>query len=158
MFGEKPIIGETTISVSKGRRLVMPSFTYAEPNDQLGLMFGLGRVAPELAVRDSLNRTRIVIMQLQEFEEKIAILQNHLTELRNNGQIDYLRYIDLQRIIYGMIAISYEKVNELRKIEIPENPIKTLNISDSVYAVGEEKRLILYPTKEQYLSTKKSNL
>lgn len=155
MFGERPIVGESEIKVSKGRRIILPEYTFAEPDDKLGLMYGLGRVAPELTVRDSLNRTRIVIMQLQEFEEKIQLLDERIKELRSSGEIDSCRYRDLQRIIYGMIAISYETVNRLRKIEIQEYPVKRLNIGSSVYAVGEEKRLVLYPTKEQYLSTLK---
>lgn len=154
MFGEKPIVGESQILVSKGRKIILPEYTYAEPNENLGVMFGLGRVAPELTTHDPLNRTRIVIMQLQEFEEKLDILDRRSKELRDNGTIDYRRYYDLQRIIYGMLAISREKVNALRKIEIQEYPIKKLNIGSSVYAVGEEKRLVLYPTREQYLSTK----
>ena len=155
MFGENDIVGETKLMISKKGKIILPEFTCSEPNDKLGLMYGLGRVSPKLSVRDYLNRTRIVIMRLQEFEEKIESLHQYTVELRESGQIDYHGFLDWQRIIYAMIAISRETVSNLRKIEIPQSPIKCLNITDSVYAVGEEKRLILYPTREQYLSTLK---
>lgn len=155
MFGEKTIDGESIIPISNRGVLKLPKFTFAEPDDKLGLMFGLGQVSHELSARDALNRTRIVIMQLQEFEEKIQKADEDFKELKRSGQIDYRRYLELQRYLYAMIAISTETVSHLGKIEIPENPINTLKIGSSVYAVGEEKRLVLYPTREQYLSTLK---
>ena len=156
MFGDKAINGETKLVVRPTGQIVLPAFTYAEANDKVGLMFGLGRVDPQLTIKDNLQRTRIVIMQLQEFEEKIAFLYNHIKTLKEMGKLDYTQYHNWQRVVSAMLAISNETVSSLKRIKIPQFALDKLKISDSVYAVGEERRLILYPNKEQYLSTKRN--
>lgn len=153
MFAEKPIIGESIIKVSRGRQIILPEFTYAEPQDKVGLFYGVSKtLIPE--IKDHLGRIKIVIMQLKEFEEKLNRFQTNLDIARKNGTISFSKYHDYQRIFYAMLAISREEVSKLGKITIEQVPIKNLNITDSVYAVGNGYHLDIYPSKEIYIKTK----
>ena len=153
MFAEKEIVGEGLIKVSKGRQIILPEYTYAKPSDQLGLIYGVS--LPKIPeVIDHLGRMKLIIMRLQEFEERLERFQKNLNLVFENGQISYKTYHEYQRIFFAMLAISREEVSKLGKITIEQIPIRNLNITDSVYAVGNGYHLDLYPSKEIYIKTK----
>ena len=153
MFAEKEIIGEGLIKVSKGRKIILPSYTYAEPHDQLGLFYGVSLKKIPL-VKDKLRRIKIVIMKLNEFEERLTNFKTALDNIYQSNSITFKEYHEYRRIFYAMLAISEEEVSKLGKITIDEIPIRNLNITDSVYAVGNSYHLDLYPSKEIYIKTK----
>lgn len=153
MFAEKEIVGEGLIKVSKGRKLILPSYTYAEPQDKLGLFYGVSLEKIPL-IKDRLGRIKIIIMKLSEFEEKLTRFQTNLVNSYKSGNISYQKYTEYHRIFYAMLAISQEEVSKLGKITIDEIPVRNLNIIDSVYAVGHGFHLDLYPSKEIYIKAK----
>ncbi len=153
MFAEKEIVGEGLLKVSKGRQIILPDYTFATPGDKVGLFYGISKEKiPE--IKDHLQRIKITIMRLTEFEERLINFHTKLIEQKQSGEISYRKYLELQRIFFGMLAISREEVSKLGKITIEPVPIKNLNISDSVYAVGNGYHLDLYPSKEIYIKAK----
>ena len=153
MFAEKEIVGEGIIPVSPGRQIILPEYTFAKPGDKLGLFYGIApKQIPE--VKDYLRRMKIVIMRLSEFEKDLNIISSNLLAQRQSGQITLKKYLALKRLFFGMLAISQEEVSKYRKITIEPIPIKNLNITDSVYAIGHGYHLDLYPSKEIYLKVK----
>ena len=152
MFAEKEIVGEGLIKVSKGRKIILPSYTYAEPQDKLGLFYGVSLKKIPLA-KDKLGRIKIVIMKINEFAEKLTRFQTNIDNAYHSGSITFKEYHEYRRIFYAMLAISREEVSKLGKITIDEIPVRNLNITDSVYAVGNSYHLDLYPSKEIYIKT-----
>ena len=153
MFAEHEIIGESSIKVSKGRQIILPKFTFAEPGDKLGLFYGIS--LPKIPeVRDRLGRMKLIIMRLQEFEERLERFQTNLDAARKDGRVSYKDYYDYQRIYFAMLAITYEEVTKLGKITLEQIPVRNLNITDSAYAVGNGYHLDIYPSKEIYIKTK----
>ena len=138
MFGEEEIKGITQIKIDEKGRIKLPKFTKAESGEEVALMFNI-------------EQTKIVVMKLQEFEDKLACLAQRVEELYKERKIDYKTRLRYQRYIYGECCLEPPiSVTSGERISIPKRAIRKLNLKDQVYCVGNETRLDIYPNEESY--------
>ena len=81
MFGEKDIIGQSTVKTDIKKRIVLPKFTYAEFNDKLLV----------LEMKDY-----ILLYTLSSFEEKLA-------KLEEKYKISKKKRKQIERFLYSRI-------------------------------------------------------
>ena len=146
MFGEKPIVGQTILRISKDR-IILPSFTHAEPGD-------------EVSATLDIYQKKIILLQEKELIERLTTLQEKMKVARAEGRLGYKDYHDLQRYIWGMLPLHERTLNkkleyqlfnrkpvasfELRQLE------RLLNLRDEVFAVGVGTTLEIYPDEQSY--------
>ena len=138
MFGEEQIIGKTVLKVDEKGRITLPKFTQAEPGEEIALMYDL-------------RRTKIVIYAMMEFEAKLKEAGEKIDELYRAKEITYDEKMWFRRYIYGDGCLEPPTtVAKGRRISIPPRAIKKLNLRDEVFVIGNETRLEIYPTEEDY--------
>ena len=135
MFGEKEIIGIKNLRLNKNR-IILPSFTYATPNDELFFIF---------------DHTQKHMILLQE-KELMATLERIIEDLKEKvktKEITYKEYLRYKRYLYGIICIEDRKVDSQNRILLPERGLKQLNIDKEVTVVGKGTKLAIYPNSEE---------
>ncbi len=146
MFGEKPIVGQTILRISKDR-IILPSFTHAEPGDEVS------------ATLDPYQK-KIILLQEKELIERLNTLHEKMKLAREEGRLKAKDYHDLQRYFWGMLPLHERTLNkkleyqlfnrkpvasfELRQLE------RLLNLRDEVFAVGVGTTLEIYPDEQSY--------
>jgi DNA-binding transcriptional regulator/RsmH inhibitor MraZ len=146
MFGEKPIVGQTILRINKDR-IILPSFTHAEPGD-------------EISATLDIHQKKIILLQEKELIERLTTLHEKMKVARTEGRLGYQDYHNLQRYIFGMLPLherilnkklEYQlfnrkpvAVHELRQLE------RLLNLRDEVFAVGVGTTLEIYPDEQAY--------
>ncbi len=138
MFGEKEIIGIKNLRLNKNR-ISLPSFTFAEPKDELFFIFDH-------------KQQHMILLQEEELMTTLDRIRNDLKEKVSLGELSYKEYLRYQRYLYGIMCIEGHKVDAQKRILIPERGLKQLNIKDDVIAVGKGTRLLIYPNNEETLS------
>lgn len=141
MFGENEIIGQTTIKVNK-RRIVLPEFTFREPDDELLLMYGL--------LKEKLIIGHIVSMEIKLNQIEEALISSNYKKDENKLK----RIRDIRRLLYGSRCIEETKIDQQKRILIPKKVIETLDFEKEVFAVGHEDRLDIYKDEATYLKLK----
>lgn len=143
MFGEKNIIGESTIKVNKGR-IIVPKFTYGEVDDNVLLMF-------------SLMKNRLIIGQTDSMIKLLEKVEKEMIELGvNQGQPEFTYARKVRRFLYATRCITEEKIDQQRRILIPKNVMEELNFGSQVFVVGNQNRLDIYQNEEVYKKTLKN--
>lgn len=146
MFGEKPIVGQTILRISKDR-IILPSFTHAEPGDEVS------------ATLDPYQK-KIILLQERELIERLNTLHEKMKLAYQEGRLKAKDYHDLQRYFWGMLPLHERTLNkkleyqlfnrkpvasfELRQLE------RLLNLRDEVFAVGVGTTLEIYPDEQSY--------
>ena len=114
MFGEEEIKGITQIKLDEKGRIKLPKFTKAESGEEVALMYNI-------------EQTKIVVMKLQEFEDKLACLAQRVEELYKERKIDYKTRIRYQRYIYGECCLEPPiPVTSGERITIPKRAIRKI--------------------------------
>ena len=142
MFGEKEIVGKTIIRVNKNR-IIIPKFTGVEIGEELQPMYDI-------------KKQKLLLLKVEEYNEKIANFEKRLQELRDSGEIDYQKVLNHRRYVYGILSFYAEKVDSQRRIHLEERIFRDLNFGNTVFAVGVEKHLEIYPSEEKYHLLKSS--
>ena len=146
MFGEKPIVGQTILRISKDR-IILPSFTHAEPGDEVS------------ATLDPYQK-KIILLQERELIDRLNTLHEKMKLAYQEGRLKAKDYHDLQRYFWGMLPLHERTLNkkleyqlfnrkpvasfELRQLE------RLLNLRDEVFAVGVGTTLEIYPDEQSY--------
>lgn len=155
-FGKKEIIGSATLKIDNKNRIVLPSFTYATPEDKIALMYDL-------------KRTKIIIEEWKKFEEHIDYIDDMLKKMYQDKKLTHKQLHQMQLYVFGDGCLEPPTtVGNGRRIVIPSRAIEKLNLKDEVFAVGntvkieaQDKELILhrleiYPSEESYTLSKKN--
>lgn len=136
MFGEKEIIGSSTVSL-RNNSFTLPKFTFATPNERIHPIY-------------SHDLNRLLLYSSSEFK---AIYDNYVEKLnkaRESGLIDYKRYTELRRFIFGSLMLPYEIISSNNRLLINVAAIKRLGIKNSVFVIGVDKHLELYADEDVY--------
>lgn len=143
MFGEKEIIGESTIKVNRGR-IIVPKFTYGEIDDDLLIMFGL-------------MKNKLIIGQAENMMKLLEEVEKEMIELGvKQGQERFMFIRRARRFLYGQRCITEEKIDKQKRILIPKNAIEELNFGSQVFVIGNQNRLDIYKDEESYKKTLKN--
>lgn len=145
MFGEKPIVGQTIIRIKKDR-IILPSFTYAEPGDKISATF------------DAYQK-KIILLQEKELYERLSILHKKIQQAYLEKRIDYQERQKLERYFWGILSLhertitsklEYQLFNRKSYAISELSRVQKLNLKDEVFAVGVGTTLELYPSEEIY--------
>lgn len=145
MFGEKPIVGQTILRISKDR-IILPSFTHAEPGDEVS------------ATLDPYQK-KIILLQERELIERLNILHEKMKLAYQEGRLKAKDYHDLKRYFWGMLPLhertlnkklEYQLFNRKPVASFELRQIQRLNLRDEVFAVGVGTTLEIYPDEQSY--------
>lgn len=145
MFGEKPIVGQTILRISKDR-IILPSFTHVEAGDEVS------------ATLDPYQK-KIILLQEKELIERLNTLHDKMKLARTEGRLGYKDYHDLLRYFWGMLPLhertitkklEYQLFNRKPVAGCELRQLQRLNLRDEVFAVGVGTTLELYPSEEAY--------
>ena len=145
MFGEKPIVGQTILRISKDR-IILPSFTHAEPGDEV------------FATLDPYQK-KIILLQERELIDRLNTLHEKMKLAYQEGRLKAKDYHDLQRYFWGMLPLheriiskklEYQLFNRKPVASCELRQIQRLNLRDEVFAVGVGTTLELYPSEAAY--------
>lgn len=145
MFGEKPIVGQTILRISKDR-IILPSFTHVEAGDEVSATF------------DPYQK-KIILLQEKELIERLNTLHDKMKLARTEGRLGYKDYHDLLRYFWGMLPLhertitkklEYQLFNRKPVAGCELRQLQRLNLRDEVFAVGVGTTLELYPSEEAY--------
>ena len=146
MFGEKSMDNEKAIISIKNDKIVLPSFTCAEPGDIVS------------ATIDPYQR-KIILLQERELLERLNTLQGKMQLARTEGRLGYKEYHDLQRYFWGMLPLHERTINKKLEYQLYNRQpvasfelrqIQRINYSESVFAIGVGTTLELYPSEQSY--------
>lgn len=145
MFGEKPIVGQTILRISKDR-IVLPSFTYAEPGEEIS------------ATLDPYQK-KIILLKEKDLIERLNTLHEKMLKAREEGRLGYKDFHELQRYFWGMLPLHERVLNKkLEYLLFNRKPVagfelrqlQRLILRDEVFAVGTGNALELYPSEQAY--------
>ena len=146
MFGEKPIVGQTILRISKDR-IILPSFTHAEPGDEVS------------ATLDPYQK-KIILLQEKELIERLNTLHEKMKLAYQEGRLKAKDYHDLQRYFWGMLPLHERTLNKKLEYQLfNRKPVasfelkqleRLLNLRDEVFAVGVGTTLEIYPDEQAY--------
>ena len=145
MFGEKPIVGQTILRISKDR-IILPSFTHVDAGDDVS------------ATLDPYQK-KIILLQEKELIERLNTLHDKMKLARTEGRLGYKDYHDLLRYFWGMLPLhertitkklEYQLFNRKPVAGCELRQLQRLNLRDEVFAVGVGTTLELYPSEEAY--------
>jgi len=145
MFGDKPIEGQTIISI-KNDRIILPSFTYAEAGE-------------EISATLDIYQKKIILIKEKELIERLTTLHEKMKIARQEGRLGYKDYHDLLRYIWGMLPLQERTLNKKLEYQLYNRKpvaglelkqIQRINFRESVFAVGVGTTLELYPDEKAY--------
>ncbi len=142
MFGEKEIIGSCELKITRNA-IYLPDFTNAEENDKVLLMYGL-------------QKEKIIVGNVDKMEVLLEELINYMINDKNLFKEDnrLVRIRKIKRFVYGTRAICDEIIKEKNKLSIPIEVLRTLEIKNKVFVVGNKDRLDIYKDEETYKKNK----
>ena len=135
MFGEKEIIGIKNLRLNNNR-IILPSFTYATPNDELFFIFDH-------------TQKHMILLQEKELMDTLDRIVEDLKNKVNTKEITYKEYLRYKRYLYGVMCIEGHKVDAESRILLPERGLKQLNIDKEVTIVGKGTKLAIFPNTEE---------
>ena len=145
MFGEKPIVGQTILRISKDR-IVLPPFTYAEPGEEIS------------ATLDPYQK-KIILLKEKDLIDRLNTLHEKMLKAREEGRLRGKDFHDLQRYFWGILPLHERKISQRLEYQLFNRKpvaahelrqIQRLNLRDEVFAVGVGTTLELYPSEEAY--------
>ena len=137
MFGETSIIGSKTISLDKKNRIIIPKFTGAEPKDRI-------------ITRLNFYQNKLFIESIEQYQETSKQFEEFLKSMQEKGKISNTEKRQYQRYFYGVLSNPYEELDSQRRMVLNCSIIKNLKLFDSVFVIGRECHLELYPNEETY--------
>lgn len=142
MFGENVIVVKRTLRIDAKNRIILPSETGATIHDSICFMHDI-------------YCTKLVLYNEETFATKIEAMLTKLHDLYQSRTIDYKKYTSFKRYICGLLCYASASIDSARRLTLPPKAIQVLNLTTSLYAVGEKNTLVLYKDEEAYLHPKK---
>lgn len=145
MFGEKTIVGQTILRISKDR-IILPDFTYAEPGEEIS------------ATLDPYQK-KIILLKEKDLIERLDELHKKMKIAREEKRLGYKEYYELERYFWGMLPLhertltkkkEYLLFNRKPYASIELRQLERLNLKDEVFAVGTGQALEIYPTEQAF--------
>ena len=146
MFGEKPMDNEKAIIGINNDKIILPSFTNAEPGDKVS------------ATLDPYQK-KIILLQERELIERLNILHGKMQLAYQEGRLKAKDYHDLQRYFWGMLPLhertlnkklEYQLFNRKPVASLELKQIQRITFGESVFAVGVCTTLEIYPDEQSY--------
>lgn len=147
MFGENPIVGKTILRISKDDRITLPSFTGAEPGEEICSM-----IDPHFE--------KLILIREKELIEK---LQAYLERARTAYELKLItgeQFRWMQRYFYGILPQAPKNLNQKLQFLLyskrKENcydvkELRRLNFNpEQVLTVGVGHTLEIYKDEEAY--------
>ena len=132
MMGEKQIVGNKYVKISKENKVRLPAFTGAEVGEEVIVTF--------MPIQKKL------VVGTSAVEDKMYELFNKIISLENCTAVEKRR---LLRSIFG--TLTYEiKLNSEKQIKIPKKALESEMFKEKVYIVGKEDYIEIYPSEEEY--------
>ena len=127
MFGEENIYLQTTCSIDRSNRIIIPKKTLAEANDIL-----------------------VILVQNEDYFSLYNIKEIHqmIEKLKEENKTNKVRRI------YCNIVDTIN-VNKDRRISLPMSIVDLYSLSESIYVQGEDTHLNIYRSKEKFLNHKR---
>lgn len=139
MFGEDLMIGKREATIDEKNRVILGASTYAEKGDELAMLLSNDKTYLKLFRRE-LIETKIRELLEQESKAKDAKEQS---------------FIEQKLSLYKDSVVALPKVDAQRRMLIPKEVVKALNIKSNVYIVGAFDWIEIYPSREAYEATLK---
>ena len=147
MFGDKPIVGQTILRISKDDRITLPSFTGAEPGEEISSM-----IDPYFE--------KLILIREKDMIEKLQAYLERAKVARELKIITGEQYRWLQRYFYAILPQAEKNLNQKLQFLLyskrKENSydvkeLRRLNFHpDQVFAVGSGHTLEIYKDEESY--------
>lgn len=147
MFGEKPIVGQTILRISKDDRITLPSFTGAEPGEEICSM-----IDPYFE--------KLILLREKDLYEKLQAYLNRAQTARELKIITGEQYRWLQRYFYAILPQAEKNLNQKLQFLLyskrKENcydvkELRRLNFRpDQVFVVGTGHTLEVFKDEESY--------
>ena len=147
MFGENPIEGQTILKIDKTDRITLPSFTGAEPGEEICSM-----IDPHFE--------RLILLREKDLYEK---LQGYLERAKTARELKLISgedFRNLQRFFYAILPQAEKNFNQKLQFWLyskrKENcydvkELRRLNFRpDQVFSVGVGHTLEIYKDEESY--------
>jgi len=141
MFGENVIVINRELKLNPKNRLILPTETFAEAEDELGLMYDFRRQYLRLYSHAEF------LKRLEEYEEAFKTLYNQ-------GKIDARTYRRYRRILYAKLCLDEPIVSSKKRITIPTKVAERLEFKNSIYVVGNDTHLEIYKDEKTYKTLK----
>lgn len=137
MFGDKKIELATEVKFQRSHKLPLPEITEVESQEKLGLIYDL-------------KRTKLLIYNLQELQKLLQEILQVLDEKLILQEISEKKYRQYRRYLFAKLYQEDVECDDKKRITIPLNVIKHLNLSEKVYMVGKDTHLEIYPSQESF--------
>ena len=147
MFGENPIVGQTILRISKDDRITLPSFTGAEPGEEICSM-----IDPYFE--------KLILLREKDLYEK---LQGYLERAKTAHELKLIsgeEFRNRQRFFYAILPQAEKKLNQKLQFLLyskrKENcydvkELRRLNFRpDQVFVVGSGHTLEVFKDEETY--------
>lgn len=144
-FGTSAIIVQKTISIINDR-IILPKETKAQPGEEI------------CAMLDPYQK-KIMLMKEEELLNTIHRYMAVVEEARQQRKITYAEYLNYQRYFYGILPLRERTITKKREYQIFSKKedevlimrrLQKLNFKDSVFAIGVDTHLELYPSEKSY--------
>ena len=146
MFGEKPIVGQTILRISKDDRITIPSFTGIEPGEEISSM-----IDPYYE--------KLILLREKEMIERLKAYMEKIDAYRASHGMSYKEYDRMRLYIWAILPQADKKVNQQSQFLLyskrRENmydvkELRKLEFKDQIFAVGVGHTLELYKSEEAY--------
>ncbi|HAB66297.1 MAG TPA: hypothetical protein DCE23_02915 [Firmicutes bacterium] len=129
------------LKVDNKRRIILPKDMGIVPDTKIAFMHDM-------------YRTKLSLYYEKVLDEKLSELLRKIDELHRNGVIDYKKSLQYKRYICGILCYPYEVVDKSRRLILPREAIRVLDIRDYCYTVSDNDHIDLYRDEESYLKLK----
>lgn len=137
MFGEEIIDLEYQLKIEGKRRIRIPAKTKVVAQESIGMLFNL-------------NKNCLLLYNKKEYEEMLNKTLMALEKMKQSKKYDAKFLRSLQRNFFATYCFPEEKTDDYLLLLLPKQAIEILEITNSVYAVGNNTHLELYKDKETY--------
>lgn len=137
MFGETSIIGSKTIALDKKNRIIIPKFTGAEPKDRI-------------ITRLNFYQNKLFIQSVDDYMSDANRFEELLLEQKEKGKLNAADIRQYRRFFYGSLSSPDEELDSQRRFTLFPHFVQKLKLYESVFVIGKDTHLELYPNEETY--------
>ena len=142
MFGQNYIVGRKNIKIDRAGRIILPHFTYVEPDDEIIFILSKNMDCINIfSKNDIFNKLKFLVVKQVDAKsiEEINLIQTQIDAIQNN--------------CYGIVT-----VDEQRRVLIPRELRKKILSKNDIFVTGsialQLPCLEIYQSEEQMIKRK----